>query len=105
MSIRIYQSKNGWYLFGTNYKDKEDKAYCNLFFPQNREPKTTGDYIDINILEAKGTSYKGKFGLTIFKYDIVDESQIKITEDEEKQHDQQGSVQEIHIEQEELPFY
>ena len=89
MKARIYQLKNGWYVYGTNYKDKEDKAYCHLFFPQNSEPKTNGDYLDIDILEAKGTSYKNKFGMTIFKYEILEEEK----------------KEEIVIDSDSLPFY
>lgn len=93
MNARIYRSsKGGWYLYGTNFKDKEDKAYCNLFFPQNSEPNTTGDYLDINIKEAKGNSYKNKFGLTVFKYEIL----------EEGKKEESG---EIVIDSDSLPFY
>lgn len=107
MRIRLYRSsKGGWYLYGNNYKDKEDKAYCNVFFPSGTdEPLTTGDYIDINIIEAKGTSYKNKFGLTIFKYEILDETQLATTPQQEAPQEEMIGKQEIVITQEELPFY
>lgn len=102
MKMRVYRSsKGGWYLFGSNYKDKNDKAYCNVFFPQNSEPNTNGDYAYLDILEAKGTSYKGKFGLTIFKYEFAKEEATSQVE-EPSQNVGSGSLD---ISSDDLPFY
>lgn len=69
MKQRIFKSsKGGWYVLGSNYQDKNDVAYLNLFFPEHSEPQSNEKYIDIDILEGKFTSYKGKIGWTIFKY-------------------------------------
>lgn len=100
--MRVYHSsKGGWYLYGTNYKDENDKAYCNVFFPQNSEPKTSGDYVDIIIHEAKGNSYKSKFGLTIFKYEFAKEEANSQVE-EPSQNVGSGSLD---ISSDDLPFY
>lgn len=78
MKTRIFSKGQGWYISATNYKDKEDKAYINLFFPQNTEPPYQDNgrgysVKTIEILEGKFTSYKQKAGLTIFKYREVEE--------------------------------
>ena len=70
MKVKIFSSGSGWYISCTNYKDDKDKAYIGLFFPQNTEPyyqeNSNGyDAKDIDILEAKFTSYKGKVGMTV----------------------------------------
>lgn len=78
MKQRIFSKGNGWYISATNYKDKEDKAYMNIYFTQNSEPlyQDNGRGFSvktINILEAKFTSYKNKIGLTIFKYELLED--------------------------------
>lgn len=82
MKIRIFTRGNGWYVTGTNYRDENDKAYCNLFFPKNSEPNydlgSQGwDMVDIDVLEAKFTSYKQKIGMTIYKYILIDNKDQK----------------------------
>lgn len=112
MKARLFRSsKGGWYLFGRNYNDKEDKAYCNVHFANNYavEPQTTGDYIDVNIEEASCSSYKGKFGLTIFKYSILDTQKEEEHEEAINEYaDKFGGetkVNNVVITQDELPFY
>jgi len=95
MKTRIFKSTKGWYIYATNYKDKDDKAYMGLFFPQNSEPTTNGDYLDIDIEEARFTSFKGKIGLTIFKYSNSDLNQ----------EDSKGLGSKFDIKPDELPFY
>ena len=107
MKQTIFSKGRGWYISCTNYKDDKDKAYLDLFFPQNSEP----EYHDngrgfsvkkIDILESKFTSYKGKIGMTVFKY-------VEVFEDNKDTSKMGGSRSglgsEINISQEELPFY
>lgn len=82
----INKGKYGWYTTATNYKDKEDKAYVNLYFPKDTEPMDGTE--QINPIEWKLTSYKGKVGMTVFKYTLI-----------EKQDN------EVKVEPSELPFY
>lgn len=104
MKARIFSKGQGWYISATNYKDKEDKCYIGLFFPKNTEP----EYIDngrgfsskdIDIQEAKFTSYKCKAGLTVFSYTVF--------EDGEKDNDPNGSMfgAKNIIDPDDLPFY
>ena len=77
MKQYIFQSKNGgWYIYGTNYKDKSDVSYLNLFFPQGTTPMSNSKKLAIDIQEAKFTSYKKQLGLTIFKYEQLDNIQM-----------------------------
>lgn len=85
MKQRIFNKGKGWYISASNYHDKDDKAYMSVYFPNGTEPqyKPVGDneftFIDIDILEQKYTSYKGKIGLTVFKYEHI-KSDSKLTE-------------------------
>lgn len=93
MKTKIRSKGNGWYIFANNYKDDKDFAYVNLYFPKGSEPMFVADaegkcVLDINVQEAKLTCYKGKVGMTIFKYSLV--------EDNNKN---------IEFEQDDLPFY
>lgn len=83
MKQTIFSKGKGWYISATNYKDEKDKAYVNLYFPKNTEPQ----YHDngrgfsvkkIDVEEAKFTSYQGKVGMTIFKYEEVEEDNSKM---------------------------
>lgn len=111
MKARLFRSsKGGWYLYGTNYKDKNDKAYCNIHFANNYAiaPNTTGDYVDVRIDEASCNSYQGKFGLTIFKYELLNESQVQPIEEENEYSQNFGGetkVDQITINPDDLPFY
>lgn len=102
MKQRIYNGKTGWYIFGSNYKDKSDCAYLNLYFPKGTEPVNNGDYMEIDIQEAKFTAYKGKIGMTIFKYEPLTFIDLEHTEDDMKGIN--GIDPEL-ITEEELPFY
>ncbi len=108
MKQRIFNGGNGWYISASNYKDKTDKAYMNVHFAVCDEPEykpTDGNpftFIDIDILEQKYSSYKGKIGLTVFKYEL-----IKPT-NEIPEMDKQGkeyATQQIDIDVDSLPFY
>lgn len=88
MKQKIFSKGNGWYISCTNYKDEKDKAYLNLFFPQNTTPfyQDNGrgfSVKDIDIQEAKFTSYKGKIGMTIFKFEEL--SELPVTEQNMRQ--------------------
>ena len=108
MKQKIFNRGNGWYISGSNYKNKEDKAYISLFFPRESDPEyheTENGFMakDIDILEAKFTSYNGKPGMTIFKYvEIKSESEPKQTITR-KQDYTGGGYEEI--KSEDLPFY
>lgn len=73
MRIKMFNRGRGWYVSATNYRDENDKAYMNLHFANHTEPSYIDNgrgfsVMDIDIQEAKFTSYQGKVGLTIFKY-------------------------------------
>lgn len=77
MKQRIINKGKGWYIIGSNYKDSKDMAFLDLFFPKNSEPIAIPNdkgyaSLLIDIEEAKFTSYKGKIGMTIFKYSMTD---------------------------------
>lgn len=95
MKLYIKKGQYGWYTSATNYKDKEDKQYVNLFFPKGTEPADEVEYIDPT--EWKLTSYKGKVGMTIFKYN---------TEAFAYEHDSTPVEQsDVVIPSDALPFY
>lgn len=76
MIVKIFNRGKGWYILCSNYKDETDKAYVNLFFPNHMEPSYIDNgrgfsVQDIDIAEAKFTSYQGKVGLTVFKYQMA----------------------------------
>ena len=77
MKQRIFNQGRGWYISCTNYKDVTDKAYVGLYFPKNVVSPYYQDSSNgfttklIDIQEAQFTSYQGKVGLTIFKYEIL----------------------------------
>lgn len=64
----INKGKYGWYTTAKNYKDENDKAYVNLFFPKDTEPLEGTE--SITPVEWRLTCYKGKVGMTIFKYNV-----------------------------------
>lgn len=79
MKQKIFSKGKGWYISANNYKDKEDKCYINLYFPKGTEPMYIDNgrgfsVKDIDIQEMKFTSYKGKAGVTIFKYSMVEDT-------------------------------
>ena len=78
MKTRIFSKGQGWYISATNHKDQNDKCYINLYFPKNTDPVYQDNgrgfsMKDIDIEDAKFTSYKNKAGLTIFKYTEIKE--------------------------------
>ena len=89
MKLYINKGQYGWYTTAKNRNDKEDKAYVNLFFPKNTGPADGTEEIDA--IEWRLTCYKGKVGMTIFKYSMID--------------DAEEYSPKVEIEPEELPFY
>lgn len=89
MKLYINKGQYGWYTTAKNRNDKEDKAYVNLFFPKNTSPADGTKEIDA--IEWRLTCYKGKVGMTIFKYSMID--------------DTEEYSPKVEIEPEELPFY
>lgn len=108
----VFKGQYGWYIIANNFKDKNDIAYVNLFFPKNSEPfgeEKAHKWIDIE--EASFTSYKGKVGLTIWKYKETaspkEESEKKL-EQFAKDNDLNFTIEEppeIDISSDNLPFY
>lgn len=111
MKQKIFSKGKGWYISANNYKDKEDKCYINLYFPKGTEPMYIDNgrgfsVKDIDIQEMKFTSYKGKAGVTIFKYSMIEDNEpftesVKGTGYEKNF----GATQSIEIDESELPFY
>ena len=90
----INKGKYGWYTTAQNRNDKEDKYYVNLFFPKNTEPADGTEAIDP--VEWTLTCYKGKVGMTVFKYNPVRK---------EKDDTEKFGNPNVTIESSELPFY
>lgn len=90
----INKGKYGWYTTARNRNDKEDKYYVNLFFPKNTEPADGTEAIDP--VEWTLTCYKGKVGMTVFKYNPVRK---------EKDDTEKFGNPNVTIESSELPFY
>lgn len=111
MKQKIFSKGKGWYISANNYKDKEDKCYINLYFPKGTEPMYIDNgrgfsVKDIDIQEMKFTSYKGKAGVTIFKYSMIEDNEsftesVKGTEYAKNF----GATQSIEIDESELPFF
>lgn len=84
MKLYINKGQYGWYTTAKNRNDKEDKAYVNLFFPKNTGPADGTEEIDA--IEWRLTCYKGKVGMTIFKYSMIEDTKeyspnVEIDED------------------------
>lgn len=90
----INKGKYGWYTTARNRNDKEDKYYVNLFFPKNTEP--ADGTVVIDPVEWTLTCYKGKVGMTVFKYNPVRK---------EKDDTEKFGNPNVTIESSELPFY
>ncbi len=105
MKIKIFNKGKGWYVSASNYKDSNDKAYMGLFFPYGeptyQENEKGYSVIDIDIQEAKFTSYKGKIGLTVFKYELF--SNIDL-EDNSKFGGSRDGLGDNLFEDDDLPF-
>lgn len=110
MKTRIFNKGKGWYISASNYKDKNDKAYMNLYFANNTAPlfdDVEGKgwvSIGIEIKEAKFTSYKNKLGLTIFSYILLKNDDLT-KKDEYENFGGNVKYEDTYITQEELPFY
>ena len=91
----ISKGKYGWYTTARNRNDKDDKQYVNLFFPKNSDPQDGTE--KINPVEWTLTCYKGKVGMTIFKYEVEDNSKMG--------GDRADISKDVGIKPEELPFY
>lgn len=109
MKVKIFNSGKGWYVSASNYKDKEDKAYMNLHFAQSlcAEPDYQDNgrgfsVQDIDIQEAKFTSYKGKIGLTVFKYELLTNIEL---EDTSKFGGSRSGLGSNIVEPDDLPWY
>lgn len=70
MKLYINKGQYGWYTTARNRNDKEDKQYVNLFFPKNTDPNEGTEAI--NPIEWALSCYKGKVGMTIFKYEYIE---------------------------------
>lgn len=120
MKQKIFSKGKGWYISASNYKDKEDKCYINLYFPKGTEPqyKDNGrgfSVKDIDIQEMKFGCYKGKAELTIFKYELIEEPAEDPVETENRSFSESvrgteyeknfGSSQNVDISPDDLPFF
>lgn len=108
MKVRIFSKGQGWYISASNYKDHEDKAYMNVYFPMKNEPvfKPSGSdwtFTDIDIMEARFNAYKGKINMSVFKYEFVKEKDNGLTEVDQSEH--YAHSQNLKIEESDLPFY
>lgn len=109
MKQRIHSKGKGWYIFASNYKDETDYTYVDLYFPTgtdftgqpeytpNEEGKCT---LEIDIKEAKFTSYKKKAGMTIFKYELLTDVPMK-----NNYYRDEIPTSIDTIEEDDLPFY
>lgn len=99
MKTRMYNKGHGWYIFASNWKDKEDKCYINVFFAKCEEPQ--GDDVTIDIQEARFGCYQGKAQLSVFKWESVkDESWTN-----KFGGDRADAAKSVDIEPSDLPFY
>ena len=112
MKQKIFNRGKGWYISATNYKDQNDKAYLNLFFPKNTEPfyQDNGrgfSVKDIDIDQAKFTSYQGKLGMTVFAYTEINTEEFEPNEEamQEIRKQQTNDGVSFNVEPEDLPFY
>lgn len=112
MKQKIFNRGKGWYISASNYKDQNDKAYLNLFFPKNTEPLYQDNgrgfsVKDIDIDQAKFTSYQGKLGMTIFAYTEISTDEFEPDDEAtltiRKQQTNDGIS--FTVEPEDLPFY
>lgn len=91
----INRGKYGWYTTARNRNDKDDKQYVNLFFPKHTEPQDGTE--QINPIEWTLTCFKGKVGMTIFKYEVEDNSKMG--------GDRADIGKDVGIEPNDLPFF
>lgn len=101
----ISKGKYGWYTTARNRNDKDDKQYVNLFFPKHTEPQDGTE--QINPIEWTLTCFKGKVGMTIFKYQVgAYASEIEgVPKKDVKDENGKFGNPNVTIESSELPFY
>ena len=108
MKLRIRNKGKGWYILATNYKDKEDYTFVNVYFTQQcGEPEFVPNQdgvciIDILAKEGWHTSYKKKAGITIKDYELL--SNIDLNEHPTDDTGMFGNPNNV-IESDDLPFY
>lgn len=111
MKARIFNRGKGWYITAVNYKDKDDKKYISLYFPNGTEQpdadlKDGWCSRDIDILEARHNCYKGEVGMTIFKWRYADElDENKTFVDSIQGTKYAEKFGDVKIDTNELPFY
>lgn len=126
MKLKIFNAGYGWYIPAFNYKNDDDRKIIKLFFPKNSQPtaefNASGKAIlSIDAIEGKFTCYEGNVGLTVFKYNLLDEAYMPqesgyettsgIPEMNQQDHQEYEYVmgspidEEPQMEMEELPFY
>lgn len=111
MKQRIFSRGKGWYIPCSNYRDPNDKAYLNVHFGRENEPAyvpPVGNdftFLDIDILEAKFTSYQSKANMFVFKYTII-KSKDNGLQEQDSEHTEYGrSPSNVEISPDDLPFY
>ena len=113
MKQTIFSKGKGWYISASNYKDEKDKCYINLFFPKDTDPfyEDNGRGFSvktIDIEEAKFTSFNGKAGLTVFKYEEcearTDKQPPQAVETITREQNYGGTSYE-NVDADDLPFY
>ena len=117
MKVRLFNRGNGWYESISNYKDREDKAYMNYHFANSSEPPYQDNglgysVVDLDIQEWRHGCYKGKVGMTVFKYQyIVEETNENNmmaddgTRYQTKLNDGVSDMFDGDIQPDDLPFY
>lgn len=115
MKQLIFKNKkyDGWYIMANNYKDKEDVVFINIFFPKGTDKPIDCDRQWIDIVDAQFSCYKGKVGLTIFKYEYAkapskSDKPKKSNEEKALEFAKDNNVQyteEIATDTDNLPFY
>lgn len=115
MKVKIFNSGKGWYISASNYKDRQDKAFMNIHFSTNHCEEIP--YIDngmgyslkeIDIKEAIFTSYKGKIGLTIFAYDLLEnnsQTSQNVPNNSNFGGNRADSGKSVNLGPDDLPFY
>ena len=113
MKTRIFNRGKGWYVSANNYQDPNDKAYMNVYFTRECgepvvEMNDKGYSVkDIVVIEGKYTSYKGKIGLIVFKYELLTDINLEEKQYQQPLNDGQTDMfgrQNI-IDEKDLPFY
>lgn len=105
MKQLIFNKGKGWYIVGSNYKNKTDVAYMTVYFnrkiqePQGKVNEKGVRSAWIEIKEQMYSSYKGKIQLTIFDY--IETCSPKEAADQK----QEQPIYPDEIDSDALPFY